>query len=100
MRLFIEFTSLDMWEIIENRDYVPTIEQLVSYVVADPDQTPVVIVGVIPRNQWTNQYKAKFKMNAKVKYLLSCALSKSKYNKIISCDLAKEIWDRLQTLHE
>ena len=39
-------------------------------------------------------------MNAKAKYLLTCALSKSEYDKIISCDCAREIWDWLQTLHE
>ena len=39
-------------------------------------------------------------MNAKAKYLLTCALSKSEDNKIISCDFSKEIWDKLQTLHE
>ena len=38
--------------------------------------------------------------NAKAKYLLTCALSKSEHNKIISCDSAKENWDRLQNLHE
>ena len=39
-------------------------------------------------------------MNAKAKYLLTWALSKSEYDKIISCDSAKEIWDRLQVLHK
>ena len=39
-------------------------------------------------------------MDVKAKYLLTCALSKSEYDKIISCDSAKEIWDRLQVLHE
>ena len=39
-------------------------------------------------------------MNAKAKYLLICALSKSEYNKIISSDFTKENWDRLQTLHK
>ena len=39
-------------------------------------------------------------MNAKEKYLPTCILSKSEYDKIISCDSAKEIWDRLQVLHE
>ena len=38
-------------------------------------------------------------MNAKAKYLLTCALSKSEYDKIISCDSANEIWDRHQVLH-
>ena len=39
-------------------------------------------------------------MNANAKYLLICALRKSEYDKIITYDSAKEIWDRLQTLHE
>ena len=39
-------------------------------------------------------------MNAKTKYLLICALSKSEYDKIISCDSVKEIWDKLQVLYE
>ena len=50
MGLFIQFTSLGMWEIIENRDYIPTIKQLVPQVVADPDQPPSVVVKEIPRN--------------------------------------------------
>ena len=49
---------------------------------------------------WTNQHKAKVQMNAKAKYLLTCALSKSVNDEIISCDSAKEIWDRLQTLYD
>ena len=39
-------------------------------------------------------------MNVKAKYLLTCALRKSEYDKIISRGFAKEIWDRLQVLHE
>ena len=39
-------------------------------------------------------------MNAMAKYLLTCASSKSEYDKIISCDSTKEIWDRLQVLYE
>ena len=55
---------------------------------------------MLPRNQWTDQRKTKVQMNAKAKYLLTCTLSKSEYDKIISYDSAKEIWDRLQNLHE
>ena len=54
MRFFIEFTNLEIWEIIENGDYVPTIEQPMPHVITDPDQPPPIIVGVIPRNQWTD----------------------------------------------
>ena len=100
IRLFIEFTSIDMWEIIENGDYIPTIEQPVPQVVADPDQPPLVVVRLVLRNQWTDQHKAKVQMNAKAKNLLTCALSKSEYDNIISYNLAKEIWEKLQVLHE
>ena len=58
-------TSIDMWEIIENGDYVPTIEQPVPQVVADPKQAPPAIVRTIPRSKWTNQHKARVQMNAK-----------------------------------
>ena len=100
MRLFIESTSLDMWEIIENGDYVPTIEQSMPQGAANPEQPPPVIVRTILRNEWTDQHKTKVQMNAKAKYLLTCALSKIEYGMIISCDSAKEIWDRLLVLHE
>ena len=95
MRLFIESTSLDMWEIIENGDYTLIVEQLAPQVVVDPKQPPPVVVRTILRNVWIDQYKTKVQMNAKAKYLLTCALSKSEYDKIISCDSTKEIWDRL-----
>ena len=39
-------------------------------------------------------------MNANAKYLLTCALSRSEYDKIISCDSAKDIWDKLENLYE
>ena len=68
--------------------------------VANLYQPPLVVVTIIPRNQWTNQHKAKVQMNAKAKNLLTCALSRSEYDKIISCDSAKEIWDSLKVLHE
>ena len=84
-----------MWDTIENGDYVPIIEQPVPFVVADPDQPPLVVLRLIPRHQWTDQHKAKVQMNVKAKYLLTGALSKSKYDKIISYDSIKEIWDKL-----
>ena len=68
--------------------------------VDDPDQTPPVVVRTIPRNEWTDQHKAKVQMNAKAKYIFICALSKSEFDKIILCDSTKDFWDKLQTLHE
>ena len=59
MRPFIESTSLDMWEVIENGNYIPTIEQPMHHMVIDLDQPPPVVVKGLPRNQWTDQHKAK-----------------------------------------
>ena len=50
MRLFIESTSIDMWEIIEDEDYVPTIEQPTSQEAVDLKQPPPVVIRTIPRN--------------------------------------------------
>ena len=79
---------------------MPTIEQSAPQVVADPAHPLPVVFRTILRNEQTDQHKTKLQMNAKAKYLLTCALSKSEYDKIISCDSAKEIWDRLQVLHK
>ena len=54
MRLFIESTSLDIWEIIENGGYIPAVEQPVPQVVADLEKPLHVVVRTIPRNEWTN----------------------------------------------
>ena len=48
IRLFIKSTSIGTWEIIENGDYVLTIEQLMPHMVADLDQAPPVVVKAIP----------------------------------------------------
>ena len=54
------------------------------------------------KGKWASPKKARtsLKRAKLLKYLLTCALSKSEYDKIISCDSAKEISDRLQTLYE
>ena len=50
MRLFIESTIIDMWKIIENGDYFPTIKRPVPQAVVDPNQAPLVVVRTIPRS--------------------------------------------------
>ena len=50
MTLFIESTSIDMWEIIEDDDDVPIIEQPMPHMVVDPVQVPQVMVRLIPKN--------------------------------------------------
>ena len=59
MTLFIESTSIDMQEIIENGDYLHIVEQPAPQAIADPEQPPPVVVRTIPRNEWTDQHKTK-----------------------------------------
>ena len=54
MILFIESTSLDMWEFIAIGDYIPMTEQLVPQEATDPEQPLPIIVRTTPRNEWTN----------------------------------------------
>ena len=61
MRFFIEYTSIDMWEIIENGDYIPTIEQPVPQMVADPDQPPLVMVELSRETNGLTSIKLEFK---------------------------------------
>ena len=77
MRLFIESRSLYMWKIIEQGHYIPMVDQPPQ----QEGQPPQVAHQVaIQRNQWTNTQKAKVQLNAKAKYLLTYALSKSEYD--------------------
>ena len=50
MRLFIESTSIDMQEVIENGDYIPTTKQPEPQEGANPDQPPPLIVRTVLRN--------------------------------------------------
>ena len=38
--------------------------------------------------------------NAKAMNILYCALDPNEYNRISTCELAKNIWDRLEVTHE
>ena len=39
-------------------------------------------------------------MNANAMNILFCTLDSNEFNKICTCELAKEIWDKLETIHE
>ncbi|KAJ8769823.1 hypothetical protein K2173_008230 [Erythroxylum novogranatense] len=84
MRLFIEYTHVDLWDVIENGPYTPV----------DEDG------NLILRTRWTADQKARIKLNSKAKFFLTCALSRSEYDKVHGCDIAKEMWDTLSIAHE
>ncbi|RDX85883.1 La protein 1, partial [Mucuna pruriens] len=76
-RLLLESTHVDLWDIVENGPYTP-----------------------IPKEQWTYDQKSLVQLNIKAKFFLTCALSRSEYDKIYGCRTAKEMWDTLVIIHE
>ncbi|KAJ8760620.1 hypothetical protein K2173_015287 [Erythroxylum novogranatense] len=84
MRLFIESTHVDHCDVIENGPYTPVDEEGNS----------------IPRNRWMADQKARIQLNSKAKFFLTCALSRSEYDKVHGCDTAKEMWETLSIAHE
>ncbi|GAV66049.1 zf-CCHC domain-containing protein, partial [Cephalotus follicularis] len=44
--------------------------------------------------------KEMLKLNAKAKHIIFCALDSNSFNCISSCNSAKEIWDKLEHVHE
>ena len=44
--------------------------------------------------------KKKVQLNAKVVYILHCAIDRNEFNRVWQCKSAKEIWRLLETTHE
>ncbi|KAE8658128.1 Hydroxycinnamoyl CoA shikimate/quinate hydroxycinnamoyltransferase [Hibiscus syriacus] len=51
-------------------------------------------------DDWSNEEKKKYQLNAKAIHILFCSLGPDEYGRISSCYSAKEIWDTLQVTHE
>ncbi|GAV72737.1 DUF4219 domain-containing protein [Cephalotus follicularis] len=52
-----------------------------------------------PRIKYNEKEKQMLKLNAKAKHILFCALSSNEFDRISSCESAKEIWDKLEDFH-
>jgi len=79
-----EFIHKDLWDVVENRDYIPN----------DDQQNEIL------RSQWTEQQKLRFLLNSKAKNVMFCALSKKKYTKVHNFRSAKQIWDTLAITYD
>ena len=89
MKLFLESQDTDIWDIVENGPFTPTI--------AGPVPNSRIPK---PKADWTTEEKHKVLQNSKAKYYLTCALGRAEYDKIVGKETAKEIWDTLQTAHD
>lgn len=85
MRHHIRSQGFDLWETIVNGPYEP-----IDEITKKPKDS----------KDYTVEDKRKIVLNDKAIDILFCALSSSEFNRVSSCETAKEVWDILQVTHE
>ncbi|XVF19046.1 hypothetical protein REPUB_Repub11eG0076700 [Reevesia pubescens] len=86
--IYIQACDMDMWDVITEGPFIPTIK--------DKDSEEVLK----PKSEWTAIEKAKVQINFKAINTLYCALNLAEFNRISTYKNAKEIWDKLKVTHE
>ncbi|XP_057742282.1 uncharacterized protein LOC130960821 [Arachis stenosperma] len=88
MKFFVQSVDYNLWKIIMNGPQIPT-------------KTGVDgVVTLKTEGEWNEDDTKKVELNAKAVNMLYCAISLEEYRKILRCKTAKEIWDKLQIIHE
>ncbi|XVF37301.1 hypothetical protein REPUB_Repub19eG0134400 [Reevesia pubescens] len=86
--VYIQACDMDMWDVIMEGPFIPTKKNEANEVVPKP------------KSEWTADDKAKVQINFKAINTLHCALNLAEFNRISTCNNAKEIWDKLKVTHE
>ncbi|XVF14395.1 hypothetical protein REPUB_Repub09cG0055100 [Reevesia pubescens] len=86
--IYIQVCDMDMRDIIMEGPFIPTKKNEVNEVVPKS------------KSEWIVDDKAKVQINFKAINTLHCALNLVQFNRISTCDNAKEIWDKLKVTHE
>ncbi|XP_070054001.1 uncharacterized protein [Nicotiana tomentosiformis] len=87
MKIYAKSYDVKVWCVIKKGNYpLPA--------AAQPSADPEDI------DEYTDEQMAVVQVNAKARNLLYNAISGEEYEKISSCDTAKEIWDKLEVTYE
>ncbi|GMI63408.1 hypothetical protein HRI_000010100 [Hibiscus trionum] len=78
MMLFVKSKDYKLWDIIEDGQFVPKES----------------------KKEWSVDDRKKMELNCKVLHFIFCALSLNIYEKMSSCESAKEVWDKLEVTYE
>nr|KYP72938.1 hypothetical protein KK1_005543 [Cajanus cajan] len=81
---FFDACHIDIWDVVEQGDYIPLDE-------AGKE---------IPKARWNEEQKQRFVLNSKARNALMCALFEEKYTKVHSFKSAKQMWDTLALTYE
>ncbi|KAK8686489.1 hypothetical protein V6N13_125514 [Hibiscus sabdariffa] len=75
---FIKAKDFHLWDIVEHGPFVPT----------------------TIKSEWSATDRKKMELNCKALHILFCALGPDVYAKVSSSESAKEVWDKLEVIHE
>ncbi|KAK8662540.1 hypothetical protein V6N13_092113 [Hibiscus sabdariffa] len=78
MMFFIKAKDFHLWDIVEDGPFVPTKS----------------------KSEWSANDRKKMELNCKALHIIFCALGPDVYAKVSSCESAKEVWDKLEVIHE
>ena len=88
MSIYMRSCDYEMWEVVMDGPYVPTKTKGGS-----EELEPKL------RSEWTDVDMKKVQLNFKAMNTLHCALNITEFNRISSCESAKEIWKKLKDSH-
>ncbi|GAV86706.1 UBN2 domain-containing protein, partial [Cephalotus follicularis] len=87
MTIFLQSLDYQLWHIIVN----------------GPRMLTRSIDGVVspkPENEYNDNDFRMLQLNSEAKHVLFCAVGPNEFNRIFSCDSAKEMWDLLEVTYE
>ncbi|GAV76601.1 UBN2 domain-containing protein, partial [Cephalotus follicularis] len=87
MTIFLQSLDYQLWHIIVNGPRMPT-------------RTIDGVVSPKPENEYNDDDFRMPQLNSKAKHVLFCAVGPNEFNRISSCDSAKEMWDLLEVTYE
>ncbi|GAV89534.1 UBN2 domain-containing protein, partial [Cephalotus follicularis] len=87
MTIFLQSLDYQIWHIIVNGPRMPT-------------RTIEGVVSPKPENEYNDNDFRMLQLNSKAKHVLFCAVGPNEFNRISSCDSAKEMWDLLEVTYE
>ena len=87
MSIYIRSCDYEMWEVVMDGPYVPTMTKEGSKELESK-----------LRSEWTDVDMKKVQLNFKAMNTLHCALNHMEFNRISTCKSTKEIWDKLKVI--
>ena len=87
IKIFIQASDYNMWSVIINGPHIPT-------------HTINNSIILKPEIDWDDHDRRMAQLNTKAINVLYYALDVNEFNRISTCNSAKEIWDRLEITHE